>query len=70
MTVHMKNVKPTTVDLAVLHNIAIGQQDSVPDNDGELNEIVDAELLPQIGEAGGRDSNNALLRAFNDRHFR
>ncbi|CAG4958970.1 unnamed protein product [Parnassius apollo] len=68
MTVHMKNVKPTIVALAVLHNIAIGQQDSVPDHD-ELNTIVDAELLPQIGEARGRDSNNALLRAFIDRHF-
>ncbi|CAG4937539.1 unnamed protein product [Parnassius apollo] len=68
MTVHMKNVKPTIVALAVLHNIAIGQQDSVPDHD-ELNTIVDAELLPQIGEARGRDSNNALLRAFIDRHL-
>ncbi|CAG5006365.1 unnamed protein product, partial [Parnassius apollo] len=66
---NMKNVKPTIVALAVLHNIAIGQQDSVPDHD-ELKTIVDAELLPQIGEARGRDSNNALLRAFIDRHFR
>ncbi|CAK1597475.1 unnamed protein product [Parnassius mnemosyne] len=34
----MKNVKPTIVTLAVLHNIAIGQ-DSVPDHDDELNQL-------------------------------
>ncbi|CAG5006317.1 unnamed protein product [Parnassius apollo] len=66
---NMKNVKPTIVALAVLHNIAIGHQDSIPDHDDELKTIVDANLLPQIGEARGRDSNNALLRAFIDRHF-
>ncbi|CAK1591548.1 unnamed protein product [Parnassius mnemosyne] len=48
---------------------AIGQQDSVPDHDNELNAIVDAELLPQIGEARGRDSNKALLQVFINRHF-
>lgn len=32
VTVHMHNVKPTIVALAVLHNIAIDQQDSVPGN--------------------------------------
>ncbi|CAK1582225.1 unnamed protein product [Parnassius mnemosyne] len=51
----MKNVKPTVVTLAVLNNIAIGQ-DSVPDRDDKLNAIVDVELLPQISEARGRHS--------------
>ncbi|XP_028173906.1 putative nuclease HARBI1 [Ostrinia furnacalis] len=70
LTVHMHNVKPTIVALAVLHNIAIGNEDLVPDQGNEIIEIQDAVAEPRVNENRERGPNSAILRAFIDRHFR
>ncbi|XP_045761032.1 putative nuclease HARBI1 [Maniola jurtina] len=70
VTVHMHNVKPTIVALAVLHNIAIDQQDPVPENDGNVHIVQEDDSAAHSNEAGrGRMGNSAFLRAFIDQHF-